>query len=120
MFVEKNIIEFVSKIIDESNGDEKLKENITQFKDYLRLTKMGSEQAISWIEQVVDCLPEIMLLRKKVKSFDIAALIPFEGQEKVKTKQKTRQSVYEEKHYHHYESSSSDNCGSSSSANRRC
>lgn len=120
MFLEENIVEFVSRIIDETKNDEELKENITKFKDYLRLTKMGSEKSIKWIEQVLDCLPEIMTLRKKLSVIDVVTLIPFKDEDKIKIKQKKYRNAYEEKHYHHYESSSSSNCGSSSSANRRC
>ena len=126
MFLEENIIEFINKIIYESKEQRitDVKNNIEQFKNYLELTKMGSQKSIEWIGSVADCLPELIALSKKINDIDVSLIIPFEGQtaikNKTKLKTKTIQDDYDKKHYSHYNSYSSSNCGSSSSTNSRC
>lgn len=123
MFLEKNVVEFINKIILESKeeGLSKIKENIETFRDYLQLTKMANEAVIAWINQVVDCLPEIISLRKKVNNIDILMIVPFEGvvSEKEEKLVQLIKKKYEEKHYHHYHEDTSSNCGSSGNGKSR-
>ena len=129
LFLENDLIEFINKLINKSSQNkEEIKTNITQFQDYLKLTKMASDDTIQNIEQVVSCLDEVLTLKEKLGTFDITTLFPGEEaqQKKVKVKEKTKEyepsttktppTPYVEKHYHHYESYtpsyiSSSSCG---------
>lgn len=129
MFLENDLIEFINKLINQSGQNkEEIKTNIVQFQDYLKLTKMASEDAIQNIEQVVSCLDEVLTLKEKLGTFDITTLFPGEEnqQKKVKVKEKKKETEhtspntspppYIEKHYHHYETYtpsyvSSSSCG---------
>lgn len=132
MFNETNIIEFINKIINESNEDEKeLKNNIEKFKEYLILTKMSNLRITEWLNQVIICLPEILVLKKKLNNINVSSLIDIneikvseenisKEDRKILTK-KFNEKINIEKHYHHYETSStSSNCGGGSTTRRGC
>lgn len=129
MFLEKDLIEFINKLINQSSqSKEETKANINQFQEYLELTKMASTDTLKNLEQVVSCLDEVLTLKEKLGTFDITTLFPKEEvqQKKVKVKEKKKEpepittktspTPYVEKHYHHYESYtpsyiSSSSCG---------
>lgn len=132
MFNETNIIEFINKIINESNEDEKeLKNNIEKFKEYLILTKMSNLRITEWINQVIICLPELFALKKKIKNVDISSLIDINEikvseeniskEDRKKLTKKLNGKINIEKHYHHYETSSTSSyCGGGSTTRNGC
>ena len=126
MFLGTDIIEFINKIInsEEIKGEE-IANNLKEFDNYLKLTKMADEKTLACIEQVINCLPEIINLKNKIGYLDINILLKEQDKEEIKksdkrnVKQKTKK--YEEKHYIHYQDSSADPCGcSSGTSSRRC
>ena len=133
MFVGTDVIEFINKIINQSDLRDKqqVKQNITKFREYLRLTCMADEATLTDIDLILSCIDELMVLKSKLGIVDVMSI--FEGREDTKQPRKsakTRQSIYDEKHYRHYSSSNNSSCGSSSpsyssscgggSVNRRC
>ena len=133
MFVGTDVIEFINKIINQSDvkDKDKVKQNITKFREYLRLTCMCDEATLTDIDLILSCIDELMILKSKLGIVDVMSI--FEGREETKQPRrlaKTRQSLYDEKHYRHYSSSNNSSCGSSSSSyssscgggsvNRRC
>lgn len=133
MFVGTDVIEFINKIINQSDvkDKDKVKQNITKFREYLRLTCMCDETTLTDIDLILSCIDELMILKSKLGIVDVMSI--FEGREEIKQPRrlaKTRQSLYDEKHYRHYSSSNNSSCGSSSpsyssscgggSVNRRC
>ena len=107
MFVGTDVIEFINKIINQSEvkDKEKVKQNITKFREYLKLTCMADEVTLADIDLILSCIDELMVLKSKL-------------------------GIVDEKHYRHYSSSNNSSCGSSSpsyssscgggSVNRRC
>ncbi len=133
MFVGTDVIEFINKIINQSDvkDKDKVKQNITKFREYLRLTCMCDEATLTDIDLILSCIDELMILKSKLGIVDVMSI--FEGREETKQPRrlaKTRQSLYDEKHYRHYSSSNNSSCGSDSpsyssscgggSVNRRC
>ena len=133
MFVGTDVIEFINKIINQSDvkDKDKVKQNITKFREYLRLTCMCDETTLTDIDLILSCIDELMILKSKLGIVDVMSI--FEGREDTKQPRrlaKTRQSLYDEKHYRHYSSGSNSSCGSSSptyssscgggTVNRRC
>ena len=133
MFVGNDVIEFINKIINQSDVKDKgqVKQNITKFREYLRLTCMTDEATLGDIDLILSCIDEIMVVKSKLGNVDVMSI--FEGRENVdkpRKMAKTRQSMYDEKHYRHYSSSNNSICGSDSpsyssscgggSVNRRC
>ena len=133
MFVGTDVIEFINKIINQSDvkDKDKVKQNITKFREYLRLTCMCDEATLTDVDLILSCIDELMILKSKLGIVDVMSI--FEGREETKQPRrlaKIRQSLYDEKHYRHYSSSNNSSCGSSSSSyssscgggsvNRRC
>jgi hypothetical protein len=133
MFVGTDVIEFINKIINQSDvkDKDKVKQNITKFREYLRLTCMCDETTLTDIDLILSCIDELMVVKSKLGIVDVMSI--FEGREETKQPRrlaKTRQSLYDEKHYRHYSSSNNSSCGSNSpsyssscgggSVNRRC
>ena len=133
MFVGTDVIEFINKIINQSDvkDKDKVKQNITKFREYLRLTCMCDETTLTDIDLILSCIDELMVVKSKLGNVDVMSI--FEGREENKQPRrlaKTRQSLYDEKHYRHYSSGSNSSCGSSSptyssscgggTVNRRC
>jgi hypothetical protein len=133
MFVGTDVIEFINKIINQSDvkDKDKVKQNITKFREYLRLTCMCDETTLTDIDLILSCIDELMILKSKLGIVDVMSI--FEGREETKQPRrlaKTRQSLYDEKHYRHYSSNNNSSCGSSSpsyssscgggTVNRRC
>ena len=124
MFLRNDIVEFINKIINVENiQKEDIEKNIKEFYKYLKLTKMADEKTLEVIYKVIDCLPQILILKEKLGTFDINTFLSEENTTKKTThkppKEKSTVKVYEEKHYHHYHehrpSYSGSSCGGSSS-----
>ena len=131
MFLQSDILEFINKIINQSKASDKIevKQNITKFRDYLKLTQMVDSTTIEGIDIIIDCIDELMTLKGKLGDVDVTMI--FQNKEESISKprklEKTRQSMYDEKHYKHYvkDSSSSSsiyssNCGMGSPSYRSC
>lgn len=124
MFLQVDVIEFINKIINQSNVKDKesVKTNITKFREYLILTQMADETTLAEIDIILDCLNELMVLKNKLGDVDVMMI--FQGREesvdKPRSLKKTRQSLYDEKHYRHYERDTSSSCGSSPSYSSSC
>ena len=114
MFVGTDVIEFINKIINQSEvkDKEKVKQNITKFREYLKLTCMADEVTLADIDLILSCIDELMILKSKLGIVDVMSI--FEGREETKKPRrlaKTRQSMYDEKHYRHYSSNNNSSCG---------
>lgn len=134
MFQENDMVEFINKIINNEDSDnEIIKRNVSQFRDYLELTKICSSSSLERISQIVECMDEILSLKNKLGSCDISLLISGTlNSQKNKVLDKriaARRSVdkYVEKHYHHYGQVSSsnnysytDNCSGGNFTYRSC
>ena len=124
MFVGTDVIEFINKIINQSDVKDKaqVKQNITKFREYLRLTCMADETTLTDIDLILSCIDELMVVKSKLGNVDV--MIIFEGREGTKVQPrglaKTRDSVYDEKHYRHYSGGSSSSCSSTSSYSSSC
>ncbi len=120
MFLQVDVLEFLNKIINQSKYEDKenIQENIKKFRDYLRLTQMCDETTLAEIDIVLDCINELMILKKKLGNVDVTVI--FDGREGTKDKplklEKTRQTKYDQKHYRHYTKASSSSCGASVSS----
>ena len=55
MFLQSDILEFINKIINQSKVSDKLdvKQNITKFRDYLKLTQMVDDATIADIDIII-------------------------------------------------------------------
>lgn len=124
MFVGHDVLEFINKIINESNtlDKETVKENIGKFSEYLRLTKMCDEETLKSIELITSCVDELMLLKEKIGRVDVNSILQTENNtDRPMSLRKTKASTYDDKHYGHYSTSSySSNCGSGSSYSSGC
>ena len=134
MFVGNDVIEFINKIINQSDVKDKqqVKQNITKFREYLRLTCMVDETTLTDIDLILSCIDELMVVKSKLGVVDVMSI--FEGREETKTQSrrlaKTKQSTYDEKHYRHYQRdytsscsntpTKSSSCGSTSSYSSSC
>lgn len=124
MFNEKNIIEFINKIINQSDVDiqNETEENIRKFCRYLELTQMCDEETLGKIDKVLTCYGSLMDLKRNFGYVDVTSLFVKEPESKKLSKrppkrqeQQKPRTVYEEKHYHHYvEPSYSSGCGGGS------
>lgn len=128
MFENDNVVEFVNKIINNSQEEDKeIGVNLEKFKEYLKLTKMGDDDITCWLDRVIACLPEIMALKKKIKTINIISIVELKNNNKLKKEsKKTLTKKHDEninvvKHYHHYETvNTSSNCGGGSTTRRGC
>ena len=124
MFVNNDVIEFINKIINQSDIKDKqqVKQNITKFREYLRLTCMADEATLSDIDLILSCIDELMIVKSKLGNVDVMSI--FEDKEKTNSQPrrlaKTRQSSYDEKHYRHYSVGSNSSCGSSVARSNSC
>lgn len=124
MFVGNDVIEFINKIINQSDVKDKgqVKQNITKFREYLRLTCMADEATLTDIDLILSCIDEIMVVKSKLGNVDVMSI--FECREGTKTQPrrlvKTRQSSYDEKHYRHYSGGSNSSCGSTTTRSSSC
>lgn len=123
MFLNKDIIEFINKIINQTSisDSEFIKENILKFKKYLELTKMCDKKSLEDIDVIISCADELIALKDKIGNIDINIILKNKEEKQVKEKKKViikekpSQSLYDEKHYHHYSFDNSSSCGGGSS-----
>ena len=124
MFVGTDVIEFINKIINQSDVKDKgqVKQNITKFREYLRLTCMADDITLSDIDLILSCIDELMIVKSKLGNVDVMSI--FEGREETKTQPrrlaKTRESMYDEKHYRHYKRDYTSTCSSTPSYSSSC
>ena len=146
MFKKEDILEFLTRIIKNSNGNniKTSKESIEKFKEYLMLTTMCDENTLNAITNVTNCFEELVNIYIKTGICDLTPI--FNPKEKnaeitpeetsVLVKKRAFDKPYQEKHYDRYiptnrnytstcQSSSSRNsygssCGSGGSYGSRC
>jgi len=116
MFNEEEIIEFINRIINFPNiEDSEIKTNITKFYEYISLTNMCNEETLKKVSVIIDCLNEILKLKKKLEYVDISSLISKPNKEKELRKTPNN------RHFSHYESGGySSSCGSSRTYSSHC
>lgn len=114
MFDKNDVQEFITKIIEKTDkaNIENAKDSINKFIEYLKLTTMCDEDTIKAISNVACCLEELINIKEKTGSFDIAYMFNINNdQEKsggeikrnqVKIKQRKFEDPYQEKHYGSY------------------
>lgn len=136
MFEREDVVLFINKIIngDTANRDV-IKRNIRQFSEYLQLTKMTTDESLKDLEQLMDCLDEILSLKEKMGVCDITTMFALKDEnkdtikvlEKVKeepTYKVLKEDSYREKHYNHYYSSprytSSSSCSGGGGVRSSC
>lgn len=140
MFKYEDILEFLTRIIKNSNANniEASKESIEKFKEYLMLTTMCDENTLNAITNVASCFEELVNIYEKTGICDLTPLFNpkekkgkkqrnnveieqfEEEQASVHVKKRTFDKPYQEKHYDRYIPTSSDytsTCGSSPSGN---
>ncbi len=123
MFEKKDVIEFLTRIIQKSNrkNAEDTKQSILKYKEYLELTTMCDEETISSIANVSECVEELITIKEKTGICDIKPMFnqdtaKEEKQETIKVKQIKYEEPYQQKHYDRYAPTSYDTysgCGSS-------
>ena len=125
MFLGSDIIEFVNKIINSKEiKDEQIANNLKEFVNYLKLTKMADEQTLKCLNSILSCLPEIINLKNKIGYLDINIILGekeklnMDKSDEKQAKNKVKQ--YEQKHYNHYHKGTSDPCGVSSRVSSPC
>ena len=102
MFNEKDITEFVKRIIEKEPDGTKAIFLIEEFRKNLQLTKMASNASIERVDNIIECL---------ISSYNLNKLL---NNEKISNLVKTK--TYENRHYNNYHTtSSSSSCGGSSS-----
>ena len=111
MFDNKDLIEFINRIINSEQPEEEIKNNVIKFYEYLELTEMADETTSRKLSKIIACLDEILTLKKALGYIDINTLL-LEPEEQKKLVKKPKK----QKHYNHYERGSSSSCGSSSSS----
>ena len=123
MFVSNDVIEFINKIINQSDIKDKqqVKQNITKFREYLRLTCMADEATLSDIDLILSCIDELMVVKSKLGNVDVVSIFDTKDKSNQPRKlAKTRQSIYDEKHYRHYSSNNNSSCGSTPARSSNC
>lgn len=117
MFREDDIIEFISRIIDNADRDNisEARQSIVKFCEYLKQTRMLSDDDIEKILKVSSYLDEIIKLNE-LGPVDIRSLI------KNADKQKVKRRVIEDdyKHYGHYSTYTSYTSSSCGGTSRSC
>ena len=99
MFERQDLIDFVGKIINESDKKEETKRNLKQFRSYLDLTKMVDENTLSDLDQIINCTDELLIIKEKLGTCDITTLL--ESTMDTKSKKKVKREK-ENIHYSYY------------------
>lgn len=129
MFEKKDIIEFLTRIIEKANSDnaKDTKQSISKYKEYLELTTMCDEDTIASIDKVVDCLEELITIKEKTGICNIEQMFnkytdkdanKEEKKDAVKVKERRFEEPYQEKHYDRYVPTSYDTYSGCSSSSR--
>ncbi|MBR3898473.1 MAG: hypothetical protein IKJ43_04265 [Bacilli bacterium] len=116
MFNEEEIIEFINRIINSPNiDDSEIKTNITKFYEYIVLTNMCDDETLKKVSTIIECLNEILALKKKIEYIDVNSLISKSNNPK------NYQKIPNNRHFCHYESGGySSSCGSSRTYSSHC
>lgn len=122
MFKNEDILEFLTRIIKNSNDNnsETSKESIEKFKEYLMLTTMCDEDTLNAITNVASCFEELVNIYEKTGICDLTPIfnqkekreketknnVENEGIEEkqvpVLVRKRTFDKPYQEKHYDRY------------------
>lgn len=90
MFDEDQLNEFVNRMFENANNtNSNVKEGLSNFRKYLKETKMCSEQYLKRLDKIIECSSEILALKNKIGNIDVTTLIPQEPTPTVKAPQKT-------------------------------
>ena len=104
MFDDKNILQFIKRIIEKEPDEEKAIKLIKEFKENLELTKMADKKSLDQIDSIIETLPAGYKLSKLLDEDEPITLV--------------KKKKYENRHYKNYHSTSSNyssGCGGSSS-----
>lgn len=90
MFDEEQLNEFVNRMFDNAtNTNSSVKEGLSNFRKYLKETKMCEESYLKRLDKIIECSSEILALKAKLGNIDITTLIPQDEKPSVKAPQKT-------------------------------
>lgn len=90
MFEEEQLNEFVNRMFDNANNaNSNVKEGLSNFRKYLKETKMCEESYLKKLDKIIECSSEILALKRKIGNIDVTTLIPQEEKPTVKAPQKT-------------------------------
>ena len=101
MFERQDLIDFVEKIINQSIQKEEIKRNLKQFRSYLDLTKMADNHTLSDLDQVIDCINELLTIKEKFGSCNLIALLENTTSDKPKKKVKREKESIHYRDYHY-------------------
>ena len=90
MFGEKDIMEFIKRIIEKESDEEKVIELINDFKETLILTKMANAKTLAKIDSIIEKLPGYYEMNKLLNDDE--------------PKKLTRKKKVEDRHYDSYHS----------------
>ena len=100
MFERQDLIDFVGKIINQSEKKNETKRNLEQFRSYLDLTKMADEKTLRDLDQVIDCTDELLAIKEKLGTCDITSLLESTTDTKSKKKVKREKGNIHYSYYH--------------------
>lgn len=90
MFDEEQLNEFVNRMFDNAtNTNSSVKEGLSNFRKYLKETKMCEESYLKKLDKIIECSSEILALKRKLGNIDVTTLIPQDEKPNVKAPQKT-------------------------------
>ena len=120
MQINKEVIDFLNKIIIKAETKEQLINNVNIYKKYLELTEDYDNEFLKFLDYVIKTSDKIFEIKETFGVFDIKGIIKDID---IKDKEITKRKVVE-KHYNHFVHDNSDNysysCGTSSSTYRSC
>ena len=125
MFSEEQLNEFVNKMFENASNstNNNAKEGLSIFRKYLGETNMCSPEYLKKLDKIIACSEELLALKAKVGTIDVASIIKVEPEKTPKRKaaQKTIGSwptykANSNNHRSHYVEPSSSSCGGSSSS----
>ena len=89
MFEEEQLNEFVNRMfLNATNINANVKEGLSNFRKYLKETKMCEESYLKKLDKIIECSSEILALKSKIGNIDVTTLIPQEEKPTVKAPQK--------------------------------
>ena len=87
---EEQLNEFVNRMfLNATNINANVKEGLSNFRKYLKETKMCEESYLKKLDKIIECSSEILALKSKIGNIDVTTLIPQEEKPTVKAPQKT-------------------------------
>ncbi len=90
MFEEEQLNEFVNRMFENANNtNSNVREGLSNFRKYLKETKMCDESYLKKLDKIIECSSEILALKRKITNIDVTTLIPQEQAPTVKAPQKT-------------------------------